>query len=451
MMSTPPPRKRSAPHLQRLFETAILVSLAWSTGAYYDTSAPPPELLELVMRAGKDCMDEDGVAAHGHELEYCLQGRLPPKVLKHEAYSEFVRNFSCSVDDAGTQPVRIEHLRLAAVPRCVADPIAPPPEPLDQYARGPLPAGNDLWRDEVMTVAEAQRRCSANLRCAGLTFQGLDPDANGHPARVWFKSVVSGRPVNTGGGWHTYYRKQSPLPEPCLPTSVQLPEGYDVEVFRDRPMLLIRVRSFVTDDECDALVAAGGDFGTMKQAHTSYGHSTYRRSWSLNIQPDLRNNSSPITQLVVRLFAVARQLLNASLHPAGQEPLNAVLYRSAGDEYRQHSDGRSGGGKFHAGERIMTAIVPCITPDAGGQTTFMRGSLKFVHQRLDMLFFAYRDGEGRMDPHKETLHSGCPLRAGTKYIITQWFREGVDEERTWEGSWREGEEFGGRGKRRGEL
>ena len=31
-----------------------------------------------------------------------------------------------------------------------------------------------------------------------------------------------------------------------------------------------------------------------------------------------------------------------------------------------------------------------------------------------------------------TEHTGCPLREGSKWIATMWYREGVDAEKNWE-------------------
>jgi hypothetical protein len=53
-----------------------------------------------------------------------------------------------------------------------------------------------------------------------------------------------------------------------------------------------------------------------------------------------------------------------------------------------------------------------------------------------MLFFGYKlrptveGGPFRMDPGY-TEHSGCPLRKGTKWIATMWYREGMTAENDW--------------------
>jgi len=56
-----------------------------------------------------------------------------------------------------------------------------------------------------------------------------------------------------------------------------------------------------------------------------------------------------------------------------------------------------------------------------------------------LLFFGYklRDAnsptgwKATMD-NLETEHSGCPLRKGTKWIGTMWFREGVSADKDWQ-------------------
>lgn len=250
--------------------------------------------------------------------------------------------------------------------------------------------------------------------------------------KVWFKKHAN--PPRPGENWHAYYRRKLPTPEPCIPEGVELPDGYDLEVIRERPMLIARVKAFLTDEECNSLMDAGGDVHTMERSYTSGGQQDpYRRSWSNNIDVDLYNISSSMTQMTVRLFAVARNLTGYPVHPPGQEPLNAVIYKDLGDEYRPHCDGTCNGGKHRPDERVLTAMLTCAAPDAGGQTSFTNGALKLVHRRKDVIFFAYKDpATGHMDEGSDTEHSGCPLRAGMKYIITQWFREGVSDNHTWE-------------------
>ena len=51
-------------------------------------------------------------------------------------------------------------------------------------------------------------------------------------------------------------------------------------------------------------------------------------------------------------------------------------------------------------------------------------------QRGQAVYFHYRgwDPAGAMEDW-HTEHSGCPLRDGSKWVITQWLRDGVSKER----------------------
>ena len=68
---------------------------------------------------------------------------------------------------------------------------------------------------------------------------------------------------------------------------------------------------------------------------------------------------------------------------------------------------------------------------------FSRTGLKVVPQRRQMLFFGYKynpkeeGGLATMD-NGHTEHTGCPLRTGTKWIATMWYREGMTAEKGWE-------------------
>lgn len=60
-------------------------------------------------------------------------------------------------------------------------------------------------------------------------------------------------------------------------------------------------------------------------------------------------------------------------------------------------------------------------PEAGGETAFPQFGIAVPPLTGMLLTWNNMDADGR--PNMATLHAGMPVKAGTKYIITKWFRE----------------------------
>ena len=167
--------------------------------------------------------------------------------------------------------------------------------------------------------------------------------------------------------------------------------------------------------------------------------SRHRQSYSVNMNPDYEDETNVVTRVVRRKFAFAREVAEYEelVEGEGQEPLNSVYYKDWDDQYRPHCDGECYGGRYRRGTRIATSLTYCEVAARGGYTLFSRSNLKVVPRLRDMLFFGYKinpaepGGEPRMDDG-QTEHTGCPLREGTKWIATMWYREGMTAEKGWE-------------------
>jgi len=204
------------------------------------------------------------------------------------------------------------------------------------------------------------------------------------------------------------------------------------------------VRDFVTVAECrhmteltipkmERSVVFGG-------AGNSGGLSSHRQSYSVNMYPDYDDEKNVVTRVVRRKFAFAREVAEYEelIEGEGQEPLNSVYYKDWDDQYRPHCDGECYGGPYRRGARIATSLTYCEVAEEGGYTLFTRSNLKVVPRLHDMLFFGYKlqpekgakRGVARMDTGM-TEHTGCPLRNGTKWIATMWYREGLTADNDW--------------------
>ena len=324
----------------------------------------------------------------------------------------------------------------------------------------------------MTTVGEASVICESIEACRGFTFDadahsgGDDERDPGRRYHVFFKGIETARARrvqgDAGGSWRTFvlptvlsrcahtpdeeeegegsYSSSSSSSSSSSDIDLEYspPVDYTVEILRDEPLVAV-VPNFATPDECDSLMNETPPDEEMGRAH-EFGQttSTYRKSYSSNVNVDYEDRASPVTRFAERTFSFVRDMTGLDVRGPGQEPINAVLYKRAGDEYRPHCDGPCHGGRYKTGDRVATTIVYCDVPPAGsgGQTSFTRSGLMIQPRRGDLLLFTYKFRNNTVD-NGFTEHSGCPIRGegGTalrKWIATQWYREGVDYDRDWE-------------------
>lgn len=67
-------------------------------------------------------------------------------------------------------------------------------------------------------------------------------------------------------------------------------------------------------------------------------------------------------------------------------------------------------------------------PKEGGHTNFRNAHVHVKPQPGNAIFFSYINPATKELDKGQTLHAGCPVYEGTKKIVTQWIRYGVDFE-----------------------
>ena len=114
------------------------------------------------------------------------------------------------------------------------------------------------------------------------------------------------------------------------------------------------------------------------------------------------------------------------IEPAHGEPIQGQRY-AVGQEFKAHTDYFDPtGADFHrftqvAGQRTWTVMLYLNEPEAGGATRF-KAIDKIVQPEIGKLVtWNNLRPDGR--PNPSTLHHAMKVRAGTKYVITKWFRE----------------------------
>ena len=124
---------------------------------------------------------------------------------------------------------------------------------------------------------------------------------------------------------------------------------------------------------------------------------------------------------------VYRQLADyAGLDIAHGEALQGQRY-AVGQQFKMHTDYFEPGGLDYfphtadGGQRTWTMMVYLNEPKAGGATRFQHLDKTIQPETGKLVAWCNRTQGGGVNSF--TLHAGMPVRAGTKYIITAWFRE----------------------------
>ncbi|CAG2165689.1 unnamed protein product [Oppiella nova] len=101
------------------------------------------------------------------------------------------------------------------------------------------------------------------------------------------------------------------------------------------------------------------------------------------------------------------------------EPYNVIKY-SVGGFYDYHFDTPNSSNPFNHSARIVTWINYLSDVGAGGATVFTRLNVTVRPTKYSALFWHNLHKSGQLD--RQTLHSGCPVLVGHKWIATKWIR-----------------------------
>jgi prolyl 4-hydroxylase len=179
---------------------------------------------------------------------------------------------------------------------------------------------------------------------------------------------------------------------------------------------LFVVKRFLEPELCTrimALIDLGRRPSTIADSN---GDPTYRTSETC----DLADADPDVVEIDRRIAALT------GLDMAHGEPMQGQRY-AVGQEFKAHTDYfEPNGADFQqycavSGQRTWTVMIYLNEPEAGGATRF-KAIDKIVQPEVGKLL-AWNNlrPDGRVNP--STLHHGMKVRAGTKYVITKWFRE----------------------------
>jgi prolyl 4-hydroxylase len=179
---------------------------------------------------------------------------------------------------------------------------------------------------------------------------------------------------------------------------------------------LFMVQDFMSLRECDALMVmidAKREPSTLLAEHPD---------------PDFRTSDSCYMNrrdLLVEMIENRICTLMAIDKRYG-ETMQGQVYE-VGQQFKPHFDWfRKASGYWDrmqeaGGQRSWTAMIYLNEPAAGGETHFTVAGL-MVKPRAGMLVL-WNNMLGDGTPNDAVMHAGTPVLAGTKYVVTKWFRE----------------------------
>ncbi|HEX7849803.1 MAG TPA: 2OG-Fe(II) oxygenase [Sphingomonas sp.] len=211
-------------------------------------------------------------------------------------------------------------------------------------------------------------------------------------------------PVNLGSG------------HPSEPVVAHIMTQPGVQRTPSPKLTLFQKRGFIDAGMCRDLVALIDSQRRPSTVSDYNGDDAFRTSETCDLDAAI----PLIADLERRIMAFI------GLDPAHGEPIQGQRY-AVGQEFKGHTDYFEPDGiDFHkytsvAGNRTWTAMIYLNEPDAGGATRF-RTIDKIVQPETGKLL-CWNNLRPDGSPNPSTIHQGMKVRAGTKYVITKWFRE----------------------------
>jgi len=144
--------------------------------------------------------------------------------------------------------------------------------------------------------------------------------------------------------------------------------------------------------------------------------------------PEFRTSESCNLRLTDPINILVERKINAltGIEPSHGETIQGQRY-AKGQQFKEHHDFFYTSEPYwpeqerQGGQRTWTAMIFLNEPEGGGQTHFPKANVRVTPRTGNLLAWNNLDSFGQ--PNTFSLHTGCPVDAGVKYVITKWYRE----------------------------
>jgi len=189
-----------------------------------------------------------------------------------------------------------------------------------------------------------------------------------------------------------------------------------IQRFPRRDLALFIKRDFLDASECAGLIERIEANRRPSTIADDLGYEAFRTSETCDLE-----DSDPFIAAIDNMLSTY-----SGINGSYGEPLQGQRY-AVGQEFKAHTDYFEPGGMDYeqycgrSGNRTWTLMVYLNAPEAGGATRFTKANKMIQPETGKLVAWSNRTPDGGVNP--ATLHHGMKVRAGTKYIITKWYRE----------------------------
>ncbi|NWV38138.1 P4HA3 hydroxylase, partial [Grantiella picta] len=176
---------------------------------------------------------------------------------------------------------------------------------------------------------------------------------------------------------------------------------------------------FISDAEAETIKELAGPW--LQRSVVASGEKQQKAEYRISKSAWLKDTADPVVQALDRRIAAVTGL---DLRPPYAEYLQVVNY-GLGGHYEPHFDHatstKSPLYRMKSGNRIATVMIYLSAVEAGGSTAFIHANFSVPVVKNAALFWwnLRRNGNGDGD----TLHAGCPVLAGDKWVANKWIHE----------------------------
>ncbi|XP_074716687.1 prolyl 4-hydroxylase subunit alpha-3 isoform X2 [Strix uralensis] len=190
------------------------------------------------------------------------------------------------------------------------------------------------------------------------------------------------------------------------------------EVVQIQPYVAL-YHDFVSDTEAETIKGLAGPW--LQRSVVASGEKQQKAEYRISKSAWLKDTADPVVRALEQRIAAVTGL---DLRPPYAEYLQVVNY-GLGGHYEPHFDHatsrKSPLYRMKSGNRIATVMIYLSAVEAGGSTAFIYANFSVPVVKNAALFWwnLRRNGDGDGD----TLHAGCPVLAGDKWVANKWIHE----------------------------